>query len=37
VVFLASTLGYAAVRLDRILFRRKRSTVPPDAASGGHL
>jgi hypothetical protein len=26
VVFLASTLGYAAVRLDRVLFRR---SVPP--------
>jgi P-type Ca2+ transporter type 2C len=24
VVFLAATLGYAAIRLDRVLFRRKR-------------
>ncbi len=29
VVFGASTLGYAAVRLDRILFRRKRPGDPP--------
>jgi Ca2+-transporting ATPase len=33
VVFLASTLGYAAIRLDRILFRRKRTAAPPGAAS----
>jgi Ca2+-transporting ATPase len=35
VVFLASTLGYAAIRLDRILFRRTRPASPPEAASGG--
>ena len=35
VVFLASTLGYAAVRLDRVLFRRKRPADPPGVASGG--
>jgi hypothetical protein len=29
VVFQASTLGYAAVRLDRVLFRRKRPADPP--------
>lgn len=34
VVFLASTLGYAAVRLDRILFHRKRPADPPGVASG---
>ena len=36
VVFLASTLGYAAVRLDRILFRRKRPADPASTASGPH-
>jgi Ca2+-transporting ATPase len=35
VVFLASTLGYAAIRLDRVLFRRKHPASPSDAASGG--
>ena len=29
VVFAAATLGYAAVRLDRILFRRKRTGDSP--------
>jgi P-type Ca2+ transporter type 2C len=33
VVFLASTLGYAAIRLDRTLFRRKRTAAPPQAAA----
>jgi len=33
VVFLASTLGYAAIRLDRTLFRRKRTAAPPGAAA----
>jgi P-type Ca2+ transporter type 2C len=33
VVFLASTLGYAAVRLDRVLFRRRRPADPPGVAS----
>jgi Ca2+-transporting ATPase len=35
VVFLASTLGYAAVRLDRVVFRRQRPADPPGVASGG--
>ena len=35
VVFLASTAGYAAVRLDRILFRRTRPAVPAEAAPEG--
>ena len=34
VVFLLSTLGYAAVRLDRVLFRRRRPADPPGTASG---
>ena len=35
VVFLLSGLGYAAVRLDRILFRRPRPPAPAWAGSGG--
>jgi Ca2+-transporting ATPase len=35
VVFLLSTLGYAAVRLDRIMFRRPRPPAPAWAGSGG--
>jgi Ca2+-transporting ATPase len=34
VVFAASTLGYAAIRLDRVLFRRKR---PGAAEAGFHV
>ena len=36
VVFVLSSLGYAAIRLGRILFRRKRPADPPGVASGGH-
>ena len=35
VVFLLSTLGYAAVRLDRIMFRRPRPPTPAQATSRG--
>jgi Ca2+-transporting ATPase len=35
VVFLLSGLGYAAVRLDRILFRRLRPPASAGAVSGG--
>jgi magnesium-transporting ATPase (P-type) len=34
VVFLLSSLGYAAVRLDRVLFRRQRPADPHGPASG---
>ena len=33
VVFLLSTLGYAAVRLDRVMFRRRRPAAAPLAPS----
>lgn len=32
---IAVAIGYAAVRLDRVLFRRKRPAGPPGTASGG--
>ena len=35
VVFVLSSLGYAAIRLGRVLFRRKCPADPPGVASGG--
>lgn len=35
VVFVLSTLGYTAIRVDRVLFRRKRPPAAAGAASGG--
>ena len=34
VVFVLSSLGYAAIRLGRVLFRRKRPADPPDDPPG---
>ena len=34
VVFLLSSLGYAAVRLDRVMFRRKRPAAAPGSVPG---
>ena len=36
VVFLLSVLGYAAVRLDRVLFRRKRDKITIDQNRSHH-
>jgi hypothetical protein len=35
VVFVLSSLGYAAIGLGRVLFRRKCPAAPPGVASGG--
>jgi P-type Ca2+ transporter type 2C len=36
VVFVLSSLGYAAIRVGRVLFRRKRPAAPPGVASRDH-